>query len=233
MSVDPVNSDMDRWLQPTWFLDWKSPAVLDFSMRATVGADSNRERATRLFYAVRDGFRYDPYTVSHEAEDYRASAIAETSSAFCGPKAIFLTAVARAAGVPARVGFADVRNHLATPKLLERMGTDLFVFHGYSELHIEGRWLKAAPTFNRELCERFGVNTQEFDGTADALLQPFDGEGRRHMEYVKDRGSFDDVPFEEMMRVFDEIYGGDFGDAPHESDPVFEESDGTRPGQRE
>ena len=216
-----MNGSNEKWLQPTWFLDWESPAVLNFSRRATEAATSDRERATRLFYAVRDGFRYDPYTVSHEARDYRASAIARTSSAFCVPKAIFLTAVARAAGVPARVGFADVRNHLATPKLLEKMGTDLFVFHGYSELYLDGRWLKAAPTFNRELCERFGVNTQEFDGTADALLHPFDAEGRRHMEYVKDHGTFDDVPFEEMMRVFEETYGRDFGSTPDDDDPAF------------
>jgi transglutaminase-like putative cysteine protease len=218
-----VNSGKEKWLQPTWFLDWESPAVLNFSRRATEGATSDRERATRLFYAVRDGFRYDPYTVSHQARDYRASAIAQTSSAFCGPKAIFLTAVARAAGVPARLGFADVRNHLATPKLLERMGTDLFVFHGYSELYLDGHWRKAAPTFNRELCERFGVSTQEFDGTADALLHPFDAEGRRHMEYVRDHGTFDDVPFEEMMRVFEETYGRDFGNAPDDGDPAFGE----------
>lgn len=114
-----------------------------------------------------------------------------------GPKAILLTAAARAAGVPARVGFADVRNHLATPKLLDRMGTDLFVFHGYCEMYI--------------------------DGTENALLQPFDIDGRRHMEYVNDRGTFDDVPFEEMMRVFDEIYGRDFGATSDGIDPIFSE----------
>jgi len=218
----PTTREEERWLEPTFFIDWKSSPVLEFSRRETAGATSNRERAIRLFYAVRDGFRYDPYSVSRHAEDYRASAIAQTSRAFCGPKAIFLTAVARAAGVPARIGFADVRNHLATPKLLERMGTDIFVFHGYCELYIEGQWLKVAPTFNRELCERFGVKTQEFDGRADALLQPFDAEGRRHMEYVNDRGIFDDVPFEEMMRVFEEIYGPGIADLSKESDPAFQ-----------
>jgi transglutaminase-like putative cysteine protease len=209
-------------LRATWFLDWESAAVMEFAQRATKGAATDRERATRLFYAVRDGYRYDPYTASRDAEDYRASAIVKTSSAYCAPKAILLTAVSRAVGIPARIGFADVRNHLATPKLLERLGTDLFVFHGYSELHIEGRWLKAAPTFNRELCDRFGVAAQEFDGTADALLHPFDTEGRRHMEYVNERGSFDDVPFDEMMRVLKETYGDDIGLSGGESDPVFE-----------
>lgn len=214
-------NDQHTWLRPTWFLDWEAPAVLAFSRRATEGANSDRERASRLFYAVRDGLRYDPYAASLEVEAYRASSIVETSSAYCIPKAILLTAVARAAGVPARLGFADVRNHLATPKLLEQMGTDVFVFHGYSELYLDGRWLKAAPTFNRELCERFGVSSQQFDGTADALLHPFDGEGRRHMEYIKQHGSFDDFPFEQMIRALEVTYGDDFGGADGESDSAF------------
>ena len=214
--------DQQRWLQATRFLDWEAPAVLEFSRRATEGTASDRERASRLFYAVRDGLRYDPYTVDRSADAYRASAIVRASTAYCVPKAILLTAVARAAGIPARLGFADVRNHLATAKLLERMGTDVFVFHGYSELYIDGCWLKAAPTFNRELCERFGVSTQEFDGTADALLHPFDREGRRHMEYVQERGVFDDLPFEEMMRVFEQVYGSDFGAGQNASEPIFQ-----------
>jgi transglutaminase-like putative cysteine protease len=213
--------DRHTWLQPTWFLDWEAPAVLAFSRRVTEGATSARERAARLFYAVRDGFRYDPYSVSHDARAYRASAIVETSSAYCVPKAIVLTAVARAAGIAARLGFADVRNHLATSRLLERMGTDVFVFHGYSELNLEGKWLKVAPTFNRELCERFGVKALDFDGTGDALLHPFDAEGRRHMEYVQDRGVFDDVPFEQIMRVLEETYGADFGQAGDDSESIF------------
>ena len=170
--------DLGNWLKPTWFLDWESPDVLAFSREATEGANSARERASRLFYAVRDGFRYDPYTASHEAEDYRASAIVKTSSAYCAPKAILLTAAARAEGVPARIGFADVRNHLASP--------------------------------------------QDFDGTADALLHPFDRDGRRHMEYVNERGSFDDVPFDEMIRALKETYGEDVGLSAVESEPIFE-----------
>jgi transglutaminase-like putative cysteine protease len=199
--------DERAWLQPTYFLDWESAPVLELARRATAGETSDRGRAVRLFYAVRDGLRYDPYSASRERERYRASAIAAASRAFCVPKAILLAAAARALGIPARLGFADVRNHLATPKLLERMGTDVFVFHGYAVLRVEGAWRKVAPTFNRELCERFGVLPLEFDGGADALLQPFDREGRRHMEYVRDRGVFDDLPFDAMVRALHETYG--------------------------
>ena len=77
-------------------------------------------------------------------------------------------------------------------------------------------------SFKRELCERFGVAAQGFDGTQHALLHPFDSEGRRHMEYVREGGSFDDVPFEEMMRVLKQTYGDDVGLSGGESEPIFE-----------
>ena len=51
-----------------------------------------------------------------------------------------LAAAARVLGVPARLGFADVRNHLTSPRLREMMNTDVFAYHGYTELLIDGRW---------------------------------------------------------------------------------------------
>jgi transglutaminase-like putative cysteine protease len=226
VTVEPLDDPGNEraWLQPTYFLDWQAASVLEFARRATEGETGDRGRATRLFYAVRDGLRYDPYSTSGEREHYRASAIVHASRAFCVPKAILLTAAARAVGIPARLGFADVRNHLATPKLLERMGTDVFVFHGYSLLRIDGQWRKAAPTFNRELCERFGVHPLEFDGSADALLHPFDREGRRHMEYVRDRGVFDDLPLEAMMQAMRATYGDAVRRGAGESETIFEGS---------
>ena len=38
-------------------------------------------------------------------------------------KASLLAACARAIGVPARVGYADVRNHLTSPRLYEKIKT--------------------------------------------------------------------------------------------------------------
>ncbi|MGH7821268.1 MAG: hypothetical protein ACREQ9_16005, partial [Candidatus Binatia bacterium] len=117
-----------------------------------------------------------------------------------------LAAAARAVGVPSRLGFADVRNHLTTPKLREMMGSDLFVFHGYTELYLEGRWVKATPAFNLALCQRFGVLPLEFDGRTDSIFHAFDAENRRHMEYLRDHGSFAEFPFERMAASFLEAY---------------------------
>jgi transglutaminase-like putative cysteine protease len=194
-------------LAPTRFVDSGHPAVVAFAREACGGAEGAKEKASRLFRVVRDRFRYDPYSVSIDPADYRASAVLEKTSAYCVPKAIVLAAAARASGIPARLGFADVRNHLASEKLRERMGTDLFVFHGYVELWIDGRAHKASPAFNAELCARFGVPPLEFDGERDALMHAFDGAGRKYMEYVRDRGLHEDLPFDEMLRAYAATYG--------------------------
>lgn len=196
-------------LAPTWFLDADNPDVAAFAgeVCADAGAVTDRDKAVALFLAVRDGWRYDPYSSTHIPDDYRASTVLHRSEGYCISKAVLLTALCRAEGIPARLGFADVRNHLQSEKLKERMGTDLFVFHGYTEIWLDGHWRKVSSAFNKELCERFGTKVLEFDGTSDALLHPFDTSGQRHMEYVNQRGSFADLPFEEIMATFDEVYG--------------------------
>jgi len=201
-------TELDPYLRPTPCVESDAPAVRAFTARVTEGAETARERAVRLFYAVRDEIRYDPYGVVLTQEFLRASAVLERGAGFCVAKAIVLAAGARAVGIPARLGFSDVRNHLTTERLRAQMGTDVFAYHGFTELHLDGRWVKATPTFNRSLCDRFGVKALEFDGEHDSLLHPFDTAGQRHMEYLQDRGSHADVPLEDMQRVFAEHYPG-------------------------
>jgi transglutaminase-like putative cysteine protease len=192
-------------LQATWFLDGDDPRVADFARRAA-GSGSARERAIRLYYAVRDEILYDPYGLSMEPYEFKASACLARRRGFCVTKSALMAAAARAVGIPARLGYADVKNHLTTERLRQRMGNDLFVFHGYAELFLDGKWVKATPVFNIELCEKFRVLPLEFDGETDSIFHPFDADGRRHMEYVAIRGTYDDLPFEEIRRVFYEVY---------------------------
>jgi transglutaminase-like putative cysteine protease len=201
MHVDP------KWLAPTWFVDSDSDEVGAFAADAAGGATEPVDVAVRLFYAVRDGYRYDPYGTDFQPESFRASTVVGSTSNWCVPKSVLLTAAARRCGIPARLGFADVRNHLTSEKLSASMGTDLFAWHGYSELLLGDRWFKLSSAFNIELCDRFGVKTLDFDGTADALMHPYDKAGNRHMEYVRQRGSYDDLPLELMMADFAAIYG--------------------------
>jgi transglutaminase-like putative cysteine protease len=214
-----TQEDLAVYLRPTRWLDADHPAVRAFAEGAAGASGTTVERAVRLYYAVRDGFRYDPYAIDLSPEGFAASTTLARERGFCVAKAGLLAAAARAVGIPSRLGFADVRNHLATPRLLETMGTDVFYYHGYTELHLDDRWVKATPAFNVELCRRFGVLPLEFDGRTDSLFQPFDAEGRRHMEYLRDHGTRADMPFEEirdaMLRRYPRLAegvapGGDF-----------------------
>ena len=198
--------DLDLYLTPGELLDSGDPDVRAFAQKTTADAGDPTSRAAKLYYAVRDGVLYDPYYVGEARAYFRASECLRAGRGFCIPKAALLAAAARALGVPARVGYADVRNHLTTKRLAELVGGDLYVWHGYTELHLEGRWVKATPAFNLSLCERFGVRPLEFDGRRDSLFHPFDRAGRRHMEYVRERGHYADVPYEAIVRDFNRAH---------------------------
>jgi len=196
---------MNEYLEPGHFVDSDHPAVRDFAAEHARGADA-REKAVSLYYAVRDRIRYNPFQNFTANDAYRASICLERNVGWCVSKAALLAAAARAGGIPARMGFADVKNHLTTPELTAKMGTDLFVFHGYTDLLLDGKWVKATPAFNLSLCKRFRVKPLEFDGREDSIFHPFDEDERRHMEYVRWRGEFADVPAAEIQRVFRETY---------------------------
>jgi transglutaminase-like putative cysteine protease len=201
-----TDDDARAWLRPTPFVDSDAPGVVAFA-RAAVGDETDPlRRAVALYYAVRDGVTYTPYCDYRSPDTYRASAVLAKGAGFCVGKAALLAAAARAAGIPARLRFADVRNHLCTPRLRELVGGDVFYYHGYVELQIEGRWVKATPAFDKALCDRFGVLPLEFDGREDSIFQPYDRAGRRHMEYLRDRGVHADVPAADIMGTFAREY---------------------------
>jgi transglutaminase-like putative cysteine protease len=208
-------------LAATALLDSDHPAVADFARRHAQGAD-DRERAVALYYAVRDGFRYDPYRIDLSSAGMRASHVIEIGVGWCVPKAALMAAAARAAGIPARVGYADVRNHLSTERLRLTMQTDVFVWHGYVDLWLDGVWRKCTPAFNIELCERFGLLPLDFDGVADSLYHPYDKAGQRHMEYVRHHGSFDDMPLERIVDDFRRFYPAWQPAGPAGGGPDFE-----------
>lgn len=197
---------MDACLQSGEYVDSDTPEIVAFARRVCGDAAGDIAKAVRLYYAVRDDIVYTPYCDFRSRETFRASACLSRGAGFCVAKAALLAAAARAVGIPARVGFADVRNHLTTPKLRRLMGSDTFYYHGYTELFLDGKWVKATPAFDRRLCEKFGVRPLEFDGRADSLFHPYDVEGRRHMEYVRDRGPSIDVPVDEILEVFIRCY---------------------------
>jgi transglutaminase-like putative cysteine protease len=196
---------MNEYLSPGKYVDSSHAAIVSFANDNLKGI-SDRERAVSLYYAVRDGIRYNPFLDFSKAAAFKASAVLEAGEGFCVGKAALLSACGRAAGLETRVGFADVKNHLTSPRLAETMGSDLFVYHGFTEFRIGGNWVKCTPAFNLELCRRFRVRPLEWDGASDSIFHPFDEDNRRHMEYLRDRGSFADVPVEAIQQAFREAY---------------------------
>jgi transglutaminase-like putative cysteine protease len=200
--------DPAAFMSATWYLDIDEPVVQDFAGLRAGDDGTDTDKAINLFNIIRDDFLYTPYKMSIKREAYKASSTIKRGYGWCVQKSLLMAASCRVIGIPARVGYADVRNHLSTPRLQELMQTDLFTFHGYADLWLDDRWVKVTPVFNKELCEKFGVMTQEFDGTENALFQEFDKTGRRHMEYVADRGAYSDLPFADLMNDFYERYPG-------------------------
>ena len=196
-----------EYLASTRFLDSAAEPIKRFVREASAGEASDLGKAVKLFYAVRDGWRYDPFAVRLDPEDYVASNVLAAGRGFCITKAILLVTAARSAGIQAAIGLSDVVNHLTTEKLKARMGGKThFIDHAYAALYVGGRWVKAVPAFNIELCQRFDVRPTEFDGRSDALYQEYDARDRRHMEYVKHHGCWSDFPYEKVAADFRAFY---------------------------
>lgn len=170
------------------------PSVVEFAERSRGHSREPRDQAVALYYAVRDGIRYNPYMFSRDLATLKGSHALLAGESYCVPKATLLAACARHCGIPARIGLADVRNHLATPRLLQLLRSEVFAMHGYTEFYLDGRWIKATPAFNLDLCRLFKVAPLEFDGLADSVFHPFNEEGARYMEYLADHGHFADLP---------------------------------------
>jgi len=204
-------SSMDQiYLSPTSIIDSDHPIVIEYANETVKDAGSDPvSRAVKLYYAVRDNIWYDPYYAFYLPEHYRTSNIIKSGRGFCISKAGLLCALGRSCGIPSRVGFATVKNHLATPKLLEFIGSDLFVYHGYTELYLNGKWIKATPTFNIELCEKYHVTPLDFNGQEDAIFHEFNQEKKQFMEYLEYHGTYADIPIDNILDAWKKAYGED------------------------
>ena len=193
--------ETEQFLKPTSYIDCDADLVKEKSQKIVQSINGQRNKAIRIFYAVRDGIKYTIYGQRSRPEHFRASTILSAGEGYCVQKAILLVALARAASIPARLRFASIRSHLMSKEMLEKRGTNLFPYHGYTDLYIDGSWAKAAPTFDIVSCMNAGLRPVDFDGRNDALLPSTTLDGRPHIEYIEDRGFFDDVPFDTIMKA--------------------------------
>ncbi|MHA1269429.1 MAG: transglutaminase-like domain-containing protein [Candidatus Helarchaeota archaeon] len=204
--------NMDEYLRPTYFIDSDNPIVIETANKiiGKIKDKSNEiEKAKAIFYWTRDAIKYDPYeSFSSRRKNYKASKIIQVGMGWCVQKACVLAALARvkSIGIPSRLHFADIKNYQITDKLKNLMGTDIFIFHGYTDLYLNGKWVKATPAFNIELCEKFNHKVVEFDGINDSILPEKTISGEKHVEYIQDRGVFVDFPFDILFKTLHKHY---------------------------
>ena len=200
---------LEEYLKPTPTIDCDTRSIKEKAQELTSRQGKLTEKARSLFYFVRDEIKYNPYSPRYLPEHYRASTILERREGYCVQKAVLLAALARAAGIPARLRFANIRNYLPLRKLIEEMGTNLFVYHGYDELYIEGKWIKATPTFDLKMCQENHIVPVEFDGRNNAVFHSHNQDGDLHIKYICDHGHCQDLPWDEIQNARTQIYGAE------------------------
>ena len=189
---------MSRYLHSTELIDSGHPAIRQQAEELLNGLETDAEKAVALFYFVRDHIRYNPFMQRFLPEHFRASDTLGRGEGFCIQKAVLLAALSRAAGIPARLRFAVLKNHLLPDRLASLLKGKELPDHGFTELYLDGRWVRANPSFDIETCRDFIIPV-EFDGKHDALFNSHTRDGRMHIEYVLFRDSYDDVPVDEIV----------------------------------
>ncbi len=205
-----------QYIKPTFFINSDSSEIETFVNKNISQIDDEITKAVKLYYAVRDGYYYDPYYLDFKKKSMQAGYLVNRKKGYCIEKAIILAACFRNVGLPARLGFANVRNHIGTERLEKFLGSNLLVFHGYTEVFLEGKWVKATPAFNKQLCEKLNVEPLEFDGKIDSVLQEYDKSGGKYMVYEHYYGEFSDLPYDlmmsEMKKHYEHLFESEYSD---------------------
>ncbi len=202
--------DIERcYLEPSETIDSDNPDVIEYARKAVGNEEDDVQKAVKLYYAVRDPVRYDPYSPFYKPVHYTGAFVLGRGRGYCVSKASLLCALGRAAGIPSRVGFATVKNHIATRELIEMLGSNRFVYHGFTEFFLEGKWVKATPAFNSELCAIHRVHPLEFNGRDDSIFYQYNLDQNKYMEYLEYLGSYADVPVDTLIEAWKNEYGKD------------------------
>jgi len=204
-----MNSEMGQYLRATSTIEAEHEKIIETATKVTRGCVSDEEKAVALFYFVRDSIRYNIYMISVFIEDFRASRILKWGKAYCVQKAVLLTALGRAAGIPSRLVFAKIKNHKIPNHVAKMFPTTIFPRHGYNQFFLNGKWVNAAATFDKALCEKNGLPTVEFDGKTDAILPEKDLKGAPYIEYVEKFSPKEDLPFDWIRERVSKIVGPD------------------------
>jgi transglutaminase-like putative cysteine protease len=205
-----LDNELKNFLEPSPVVDCDNPVVRNTAIEVTAGKKDDIEKAVALFYFVRDTISYTIYLDKYLAEHFRASNTLALKQGYCVQKAVLLAALARAVGIPAGIGFARMTNHLIPEKMLKFLGSDIFPCHGYTELFLDGKWVKATSAMDIETCKKGRLIPVEFDGRNDALYPARNRDGKLSIEYLKFLGRYEDVPLEKLWTAVTQQFGPQF-----------------------
>lgn len=197
---------MEKYLKSTEFLNFDNKEVREYATRNTSKTANDVENAVSLYYAVRDDFHYNPYKLDLRREGLQASDLLTRNHGYCVEKAVLLAATWRAINIPSRLSFYIVKNHIATERIEQILGTNKLVFHGAAEVYLNGEWLKTTPAFNKKLCDKLNVAPLDFDGKSDSIFQQYDANGNVFMDYLYEYGDFDDLPYQLYLDELKKYY---------------------------
>ncbi len=207
-----LNNKLEDTLKPTFYMDYDHPLIQEKVRELTEGFPKEDDigKAVKLFYFVRDKIKYTVKDArkSYKKANWKSSLTLKRGSGFCIPKSILLASLARSVGIPSRLHFVDIVNHMTSERLRKDMGSNLFVFHGFVELFLGGRWVEANCAFDKELCKKKNFPAVNFDGKRDGLFASTNKDGKPFVDYIKDRGVYNDAPHQEIMQVWAEEYPG-------------------------
>ena len=204
---NPVVEKLEIYLRPTSTIDSDNEKIREKARLITLDTSNEREKTVKLFYFVRDSIHYNVYMISVFIEDFVASKILEWGKGYCVQKAVLLTALGRASGIPTRMVFARIKNHQVPEKVKDMFGGNVFPRHGYNQFFIEGRWISVAATFDKRLCDNHQLPTVEFDGKSDAILPDKDLEGSPYIEYLEKFDPQEDLPFDWIYEAISKRIG--------------------------
>jgi len=202
-------SDMNVYLKPTFTIESDHDQIIETAKKIIGDCQTDKEKAIRLFYFVGDMIYYNVNMVSVFEEDFKATATLQWQQGYCVQKAVLLTALGRAVGIPTRLAFAKIKNHQLSPDILQRLGTNIFPRHGYNQFYLNGRWISVTATFNKTLCEKMNWPTVAFDGENDSILAPKDLGGKPYIEYIEKFGHKGDLPFQWIKDRITKMVGAD------------------------
>lgn len=200
---------MQEYLQETKYFDYNSPIIQDIIKSLDLDGLNDKDKAVKLFYYVRDSIKYSVIIKSFDSKIFQASYVLQQPSSFCIPKAVALGTLTRAVGIPSRIHFVDFVNHRLSPKLEEVWGTNIMAMHCYTEFYLDDKWVKATSSLDIGTCDKHGFIPVEFDGVHDSTIKEVDKIGRKHAEYILDRGTYADVPLDLIRQVMGETYHAD------------------------